>query len=129
MRSTAAGPTVPPRVDPDPAQLLGQLGLRRVGVRDGHALEPVVADDVDRAPVRELGHREPRDAAERLLVVERAGEHAAGLGEQPLRLLGLLEVGDVLDHVDRLRARAPSGARSGRAFTRDQRDSPVARTR
>ena len=64
---------------------------------------PRSPSDVDHAPVGEVGHREPRDAAQRLLVVERAGEHAAGLGQQPLRLLGLLEVGDVLDHVDRLR--------------------------
>ena len=77
------------------------LGARRVGVGDGDALEPAVAEDVDHAPVGEVGHREPRHPAQRLLVVERAGEHAPGLGQQPLGLLGLLEVGDVLDDVDR----------------------------
>ena len=73
-----------------------------MGGRD--ALQAAVAEQVDHAPVGELRHGEPGDAAQRLLEVERSGQHAAGVGQQPLRLLGLLEVGDVLDHVDRQQA-------------------------
>ena len=52
---------------------------------------PVVLDDVDDAPVAETGHGEPRERAERLVVVERAREHVARLDEEAelvLRLLG-----------------------------------------
>ena len=59
--------------------------------------------------------------AQGLRVVERAGEHAAGLGQQPLRRLGLLEVGDVLDHVDRLRDAAVRRAQRTRLHARPAR--------
>ena len=47
-----------------------------------------VAEDVDRAPVGEVRHREHGDPAQRLLVVERAGEHLSGVGDEPQRLAG-----------------------------------------
>src|SRR6185295_6011817 len=47
-----------------------------------------LAEDVDRAPVGEVRHREHGDPAQRLLVVERAGEHLAGVGDEPQRLAG-----------------------------------------
>ena len=62
---------------------------------------PSPGGEVDRAPVCDRGDREPGDRAQRLLVVERAREHPARLGQEPVPVLGALEVGDVLDHVDR----------------------------
>ena len=59
MRTTAAGPTVPPWSIIEPLQPRRQAGARRVGVRDRDAFEPVVADDVHDAPVRQRGHGEP----------------------------------------------------------------------
>ena len=48
-------------------------------MRHGHRLAcAVVVEQVDRAPVGDLGHRQPSDVAQRLLVVERGGQHLAG---------------------------------------------------
>ena len=84
-------------------ELLRQRDLRRVDVLDRHALrlERAVAGEVDAAPVGHAGDGQLGDRGQRRLVVERAGEQAARLGEEALRLLDLLELGDVLDHVDR----------------------------
>ena len=76
-------------------ELAGEGELERVGVLEREPLEPSVEEDVDRAPVRDPRHRKPRDVGERLLVVERAPEHPAGLGEERLPLLGELAVLDV----------------------------------
>ena len=84
-------------------ELLRQRDLRRVDVLDRHALrlERAVAGEVDAAPVGHAGDGQLGDRGQRRLVVERAGEQAARLGEEALRLLDLLELRDVLDHVDR----------------------------
>lgn len=47
-----------------------------------------LAEDVDRAPVREVRHRQPRDAPQGLLVVERARQYLAGVGDESQRLAG-----------------------------------------
>ena len=76
-------------------QLAGERELERVGVLEREPLEPSVEEDVDRAPVGDPRHGKPRDVGERLLVVERAPEHPAGLGEERLPLLGELAVLDI----------------------------------
>ncbi len=114
-------------VDHETPHRLGEAGPRGVRVGDGDALEAVLAGDVDHAPVGQVGHREPGHALQRVLVVERAGEHPSGLGEQPLALLGLLEVGDVLDHVDRLRDAAVRRAQRPRLHARPARFARGAR--
>ncbi len=82
-------------------RLLAQ-GRVRVGERD--ALEPAVRrDQVDGAPVRHLGDREPRHPREQLVRVEPAAEDAAAPRQECLRALGALVLRDVLDHVDRHR--------------------------
>ena len=71
----------------------------RVPVRHGHPLQrPLLRQDVDHAPVGELGHREVRDAVERALVVGEAGQFLAGLREEPQVALGALAPRDV--HAD-----------------------------
>ena len=76
-------------------ELAGERELERVRVLEREPLELAVDEDVDGAPVGHARHREPRDVGERLLVVERAAEHPAGLGEERLPLLGELAVLDV----------------------------------
>ena len=82
-------------------QPLGQRDLLGVGVRHRDLVDlAVLAEEVDPAPVRDLRDGELGRGLERLLVVERSGEHPAGLGQEALGLLALLELGDVLDEVD-----------------------------
>ena len=84
-------------------ELAGERELERVDVLEGEPLELAVDEDVDGAPVGDPRHREPRDVGERLLVVERAAEHPAGLGEEGLPLLGepaVLDVGVRADPAD-----------------------------
>ncbi len=69
-------------------ELPRELQLERIDVLERQPLQPVADEDVDGAPVRDPRHREPGDVGERLLVVERAAEHPAGLGEEGLPLLG-----------------------------------------
>ena len=66
---------------------------------------------------------------ERLGVVERGGQHAAGLGHEALRQLGALDLGDVLEDVDHVGDAVALGV-DAPATTRtiSQRSSPVART-
>jgi hypothetical protein len=75
-------------------------------VRDRREGEPFRVGDVDRAPVGELGYEQPRQALERPRLVERRRQELAGLRQDPLRHLGALHRGDVVDHVDR-QLRAP----------------------
>jgi hypothetical protein len=84
-----------------PLELAGELQPRRIHVRDRHTLNVVTGGEIDRAPVGHLRHREPGDGGQRLPGVERRRQHAAGLGEEAVPLLGALDVRDVLDHVDR----------------------------
>src|SRR5690554_5747417 len=51
------------------------------------------SDEVDDRPIGEGRDDEPRDGAERRLVIERRDEDAARLGEQPLVRLALSEFG------------------------------------
>ena len=89
-------------------ELAGERELDRVCVLEGEPLQLPVDEDVDRAPVRDARHCEPGDVRQGLLVVERAAEHPAGLGEERLPLLGqhaVLDVGrgaDPAEHVPRL---------------------------
>src|SRR4051812_38934475 len=78
---SAAGPAAPPaRGAPDGERPRLERG---VGVAAGDlGLGLGVADDVDRAPVRELRDRQPRHLAQRLLVVQRAREDLARTREE-----------------------------------------------
>ena len=109
-------------------ELLGQRDLVGVDVRDRHALDlaDAVAREVDADPVGHPGHGEVRDCRQRRLVVERVGEHAARLGEEALGLLGLLELGDVLDDVDRQPHGAVGLAHRPRLDARPARLAPAA---
>ena len=79
-------------------QARGRAQLGRVGVRDGHRFAPaVLGEQVDGAPVGDLRHGEPGDVAQRLLVVERGGEHVADLREELHPQRGALGLRDVLD--------------------------------
>ena len=69
------------------------------------------------------GHRELRDRGQRGLVLERVGERAARLGQEALRLLDLLELGDVLDDVDG-EPYGPVGVADGLGL--DARPAPLA---
>ena len=70
---------------------------------DGHAFDlAVLVEQIDGAPVGDLRHRELRHALERLPVVHRGGQHAAGLGHEALGQLHALDLGDVLEHVHRI---------------------------
>jgi len=72
-----------------------------IDVRDGHRADvPVPVGQADRAPVGELRDRELGDLLERALVVQRRGEQRAGIGQQPLRHLRALDLGEVLADVD-----------------------------
>ena len=94
---------------------LGAVELRRVarpdlvrdglpggiGADDGDAPDrPVVGEQVDHAPVRQLGHGEAGDARERGLVVERRREQRRRLDEKPLLALLADAVGDVAEEPD-----------------------------
>ena len=64
-------------------QLVRPLDLLRVGVGDREPFDRAPgADEVDRAPVRELRHRERRDVRQCLFVVERGGQRLGRLGEE-----------------------------------------------
>ena len=71
------------------AQLQQQALLLGVRVAAGElAQRAVVEQDVDRAPVGQLGHHELSDPPERELVVQRARQHARCLVEEPQRGVG-----------------------------------------
>ena len=81
-------------------ELLRQREPGRVGVMDGHALDlAVLGEHVDRAPVRDLRDGQACHLRQRLGVVHRGGEHAAGLRHEALSQLRALYLGDVLEHV------------------------------
>ena len=78
-----------------------QRDLARVGVMNGHAFDlPALAQYVDGAPVGDLRDGQARDLLQRLGVIHRGGEHAAGLGHEAFRQLCALDLGDVLEDVD-----------------------------
>jgi hypothetical protein len=74
-----------------PSQLLGDDGLRGIGVRNGHGFRcaGIVAHHVNDAKVSEFWHREPSEVSERLTHVEHRRQHAACLGQEipPIRFL------------------------------------------
>ena len=108
LRLAGAHHVADPRghVDPQRVALAQRPQQRQPGrVAVGHRdplQEPVVARDLDRAPVGELGHQQLRDALERAPVVGRVREQLAGAGEQAVGELGPLDVGDVLDRGHRV---------------------------
>ena len=81
----------------------GRLACRRrasraisgIGVRDAQRADLAVVEHVDRAPVGESRHRELDELRERVLQVERLGEHDAGLGQERERLLAPAVLGQV----------------------------------
>ena len=80
------------------AQALGERELVRVAVgRHDLLAHSVVVDEVDGAPVGDLRDRRPGDVAQRLGVVHRGAERAAGLGEEAAAQLRRLDRRDVLD--------------------------------
>ena len=91
------------RIDDQAAHVRRERGVGGIGVRHRHPLEAAIGEHVDHAPVGQGRHRELRRAPERLLEVERLAKDAAGLREEAQRRLDLLELGDVLDDVDRPR--------------------------
>ena len=77
-------------------QLSREGDLRGVRVRDRDLRKGAVAlDDVDGAPVRGVAHGELRNVAERLPVVERAGERVTGGHDERTLLLDDLAIVDV----------------------------------
>ena len=75
-------------------QLLGERGLRRIAMGDRRALQHAVLDDVDEAPVGQLGDRQVRHRVDDALVLHRLGERAQLRQELQARL-GLLASVDV----------------------------------
>src|SRR5450755_3808108 len=60
------------RVDFELAQSLSELQLRGIRVgRDDLLSSSVLVDQIYRAPVRDVGYREPGDVTKRLLIVHR----------------------------------------------------------
>jgi hypothetical protein len=79
-------------------QALGQHELLGVGMsHDDLTAHAAVVDQLDPAPVGDLGHREPGHVTQRLAVVERRGKDLADSGEEPRLALGALGGGHVLD--------------------------------
>ena len=90
-------------------QLVGDSYLGGVDVLDGKRSHPaVLVTDVHRAPVgqrdpADRGDGQPRHPLEGCLVVERGTQDRPGLGQEALRLLLQLSMGDVrgdADHAD-----------------------------
>ena len=123
-----------------------QLHLRLVGVRRRHLPDgAVLLEELNRAPVDEVRHRDLRDVPEGLLVVERRGEDLAGadqelgacaccaaLVEQPCVVDGEREVArEVAREADVARTVVTSlpgreqGERAERLRARDQRHDHV----
>ena len=72
-------------------QLARECHLCRICVRERERVDAAVGlEEVDGAPVRDLGNGKPRDGLQRAPIVERAGEHLAGAQQEVLRLLGSL---------------------------------------
>ena len=91
-----------------------ELRLRRVRAGD---LQPpellVLLDDLDDAPVGEVTNDESSDGRQRLLVVERCGQHGSRLGQKLLLLLDALALGDVPQrHGEDESCRRPAASRS-----------------
>ncbi len=77
-------------------ELLRKAGLRGIAVLEGEGRDrPVLLRHVDRAPVGDPRHREPRDRREARTPVEGARELGAGVQQEVLRLLDPLAVVDV----------------------------------
>jgi hypothetical protein len=121
------------------AQLVGDGALRGVAVREGDPRELALVEDVDDAPVRELGNGELGDRRERLRIGERGRERVARAREEretALRVLRaaveagvrdgaageLLRAGAELRVVAAVRLRPGEGQRADRLPVRDERD-------
>ncbi len=87
----------------DPAPRAGALGPRAL-LPLGRS--PAPSSEVDEAASRRAGDREVRHLRAAPFRVERGASTRPALGQEPLRQLGSLVLGDVLDHVDRHRHRA-----------------------
>src|SRR3954463_11395984 len=98
-----------------PAAVAGGGVALAVGVRRRDVADLVAGGgDVDRAEIRHLRDDEPRDRPERRLVVERAGEDLAALGEEALAALPAAALCDVLEdqqHEAQVAVGAADGAR------------------
>ena len=96
-----------------------RFDFRRIGVGDGQpAVAAVHVDDVHDAPVGQAGHGQPGGGRQGRLVVERRGEHLAGLGQE-LHLLPChlrVTAGDPLGLVQ------PGPLERLRALTRERQD-------
>ena len=101
----------PPRRPNRPALVVlpGEPDLRRVGVRDRRERKALAVGHVDRTPVGELGHEQPRQAVERLRLVSDEDEQLPGLRQRRCARSARLTVGDVVDDVDGQRAAVPGG--------------------
>ena len=79
---------------PPTLELCDETDLVRIDVRDRDPLQPGTVDgDVHDAPVGQVGNGEPRDRAQRRLIVERGRQQRARLGEEgqaAVRELGLV---------------------------------------
>ena len=101
VRTATGEPTLPLRVDPrrrssrPPAR---RAPGRRARRRRGRRRLPSTRSTMHQSARPGTASRATR--LQRLLVVERAGQHAAGLREHALGRLALLQLGDVLDDVD-----------------------------
>ena len=67
----------------------GERLLLRIRVGDrGQPDRLVVTHDVNGGPVRDLGHQQPRDALQQVVVIQRGRERAGRMGQEGQMLLG-----------------------------------------
>ena len=100
------------------------LDLGRIDVRERDLLQPAaVVGQLHRAPVGERGHRELRDALQRLPVVERRGEHLRR-GSAKKRSRSAASCSSVTSSITLTASSSPSRPRARVALVRNQCSSP-----
>ena len=71
-----------------------------IGMGDADGADLAALEHVDRAPVGQARNRELDELRQRVLQIERLGEHDAGLGQERQRLLALAVLGEVEERRD-----------------------------
>ena len=103
------------------------LDLARIAVRDGQPADgPVVGEHVNRGPVGQPRHREPRDAGQASIVVERGLDELRGeIGQERAPLFLAALAGDVAEDQHHAGESAVRVA-DGRGAVVDRQGGPVA---